>query len=102
VKTISLQTAGVAASTDASGPSNETSIRDAAQQFESFLIKQMLRELRSSSLAEPQSNSSMSYREMADEIMADHMAKSGAFGFGRAMADQMLNQVRQAKLNAAL
>ena len=87
------------ATVDSASP--EKAIRDSAQQFEAFLIKQMLRELRASSLAEPQSNSSMSYREMADEIMADHMAKSGAFGFGRAMADQMLTQIRHAALNAS-
>jgi len=76
----------------------EASIREAAQQFESFLLKQMLRELRASALAEPQSNSTSSYREMADDLMAEHLAKSGAFGFGRAMADQMLNQIKHATL----
>jgi len=76
----------------------EASIREAAQQFESFLLKQMLRELRASAWAEPQSSSTMSYREMADEHLAEHLAKSGAFGFGRAMADQMLNQIKHASL----
>jgi Rod binding domain-containing protein len=93
-------TAVASSSAETTSKSNEKAVRDAAQQFESFLLKQMLRELRASSLTEPQSHSSMAYREMADEIMADHMAKSGAFGFGRAMADQMLNQIRHASLNA--
>jgi len=81
-----------------SGSADETNIRDAARQFESFLLKQMLRELRASALAEPQSGSATAYREMADDLMADHLAKSGAFGFGKAMADQMLSQIRQASL----
>jgi Rod binding domain-containing protein len=79
---------------------NEAGVRDAAQQFESFLLKQMLRELRASSLSEPQDGSSQAYREMADDLMADHLAKSGAFGFGKAMADQMLAQIRQSGLKA--
>jgi Rod binding domain-containing protein len=60
----------------------------------------MLRELRASSLSEPQDGSSQAYREMADDLMADHLAKSGAFGFGKAMADQMLAQIRQSGLKA--
>jgi len=87
------------ANTSASASQNELKVRDAAQQFESFLLKQMLRELRASSLSEPQSGSSQAYREMADDLMAEHLSKSGAFGFGKAMADQMLGQIRQASLN---
>jgi len=87
-------------STQSLNGATEPKIRDAAQQFESFLLKQMLRELRASALAEPQSGSSQAYREMSDDIMAEHLAKSGAFGFGKAMADQMLGQIRLASLNA--
>jgi len=92
-----LSTTG--ASTQSLNGATEPKIRDAAQQFESFLIKQMLRELRASVLSEPQSGSSQAYREMSDDLMAEHLAKSGAFGFGKAMADQMLGQIRQASLN---
>ena len=87
-------------STQSLNGATEPKIRDAAQQFESFLLKQMLRELRASSLSEPQDGSSQAYREMADDLMADHLAKSGAFGFGKAMADQMLAQIRQSGLKA--
>lgn len=77
---------------------NEASIRDAAKQFEAILLKQMFRELRSSSLSEPMSGSSSAYREIADEHLANQLAQSGAFGFGKAMADQMLAQIRGASV----
>lgn len=83
---------------EAQSVNSEASIRDAAKQFEAILLKQMFRELRSSSLSEPMSGASSAYREMADEHLANHLAKSGAFGFGKAMADQMLSQIRGASL----
>jgi len=96
--TTSVLPLGSVAQREASSINSEASIRDAAQQFEAILLKQMFRELRSSSLAESVSASSGAYREMADEQMANHLAKSGAFGFGKAMADQMLAQIRGASL----
>lgn len=77
---------------------NEASIRDAAKQFEALLLKQMFRELRSSSLGDSASNASKAYREIADEQMAEHLANSGAFGFGKVMAEQMLAQIRASSL----
>jgi Rod binding domain-containing protein len=35
---------------------------------------------------------------MADEQLANLMAAQGGFGFGKAMADQMLKQVKAAQL----
>jgi len=35
---------------------------------------------------------------MADEQLANQLASQGGFGFGKAMADQMLKQVQAAKL----
>ena len=62
----------------------------------------MLRELRSSALSEANKGSNTSYLEMADEQMANNLAAQGGFGFGKAMANQMIQQVQAAQLiNAA-
>jgi Rod binding domain-containing protein len=36
--------------------------------------------------------------QLADEQLANQLASQGGFGFGKAMADQMLKQVQAAKL----
>ena len=58
----------------------------------------MLKEIRSSALAETNKGSNSTYLDMADEQMANQLASQGGFGFGKAMADQMLKQVQAAKL----
>ncbi len=68
-------------------------IKQTAQEFEAVLLRQMLRELRSSALSEANKGSNTSYLEMADEQMANNLAAQGGFGFGKAMANQMIQQV---------
>ena len=73
-------------------------IKQSAQDFEAILLRQMLKEIRSSALAETNKGSNSTYLDMADEQMANQLASQGGFGFGKAMADQMLKQVQAAKL----
>lgn len=73
-------------------------IKQTAQEFEAVLLRQMMRELRSSALSGSTKGSNATYLEMADEQMANHMAAHGGMGFGKAMAQQMIQQVQAAKL----
>jgi len=73
-------------------------IKQSAQDFEAVLLRQMLKEIRSSALADSNKGSNSTYLDMADEQMANQLASQGGFGFGKAMADQMLKQVQAAKL----
>ena len=73
-------------------------IKQSAQDFEAVLLRQMLKEIRSSALAETNKGSNSTYLDMADEQLANQLASQGGFGFGKAMADQMLKQVQAAKL----
>ena len=73
-------------------------IKKSAQDFEAVLLRQMLKEVRSSSLSDSKRGSSSTYLDMADEQLANQLAAQGGFGFGKAMADQMLKQVQAAKL----
>ena len=73
-------------------------IKQSAQEFEAVLLRQFLKEVRTSALGETNKGSNAAYLEMADEQMANQLAAQGGFGFGKAMADQMLRQVQAAKL----
>jgi Rod binding domain-containing protein len=73
-------------------------IKDNAQAFEGILIRQMLKELRNSPYAESTQNDSKAYIDMADEQLANTLAKNGGFGFGQAMAELMMRQVQTAGL----
>ena len=73
-------------------------IKQTAQDFEAVLLRQLLKEVRSSSLVNEIKGSNSTYLEMADEQLANQLAAQGGFGFGKAMADQMLKQVQAAKL----
>ena len=73
-------------------------IKQSAQDFEAVLLRQMLKEIRSSALADSYKGSNSTYLDMADEQLANQLAAQGGFGFGKAMADQMLKQVQAAKL----
>ena len=73
-------------------------IKQSAQDFEAVLLRQMLKEIRSSALADSNKGSNSTYLDMADEQMANQLASQGGFGFGKATADQMLKQVQAAKL----
>ena len=73
-------------------------IKQSAQEFEAVLLRQFLKEVRTSALGETKKGSNAAYLEMADEQMANQLAAQGGFGFGKCMADQMLRQVHAAKL----
>jgi Rod binding domain-containing protein len=79
-------------------PVQEKRIKQTAQDFEAVLLRQMMREIRGSSLSEAKQGSSANYLSMADEQLANNMAAQGGFGFGKAMAAQMMQQVKAAQL----
>ena len=74
-------------------------IKQTAQDFEAVLLRQMLREIRNSAFSESsKGGSNAAYLSLADEQMANNMAAQGGFGFGKAMAEQMIQQVKAAQL----
>ena len=80
------------------GPDQVKKIKQSAQDFEAVLLRQLLREVRSSSLTDSSKSSNSTYLQMADEQLANQLAAQGGFGFGKSMAEQMLKQVQAAKL----
>ena len=91
---------GPATPADPSSSRAEQNIRQAAQGFETILVRQMLRELRQSSWSTAKSDVNSGYLELGDEQMANHIVQSGGLGFAKAMANQMLQQIEAAKLIA--
>jgi len=74
-------------------------IKHTAQEFEAVLLRQMMREIRNSVFSESSKDgSNAAYLSLADEQMANNMAAQGGFGFGKAMATQMIQQVQAAQL----
>ena len=74
-------------------------IKQTAQDFEAVLLRQMMRENRNSVFSESsKGGSNAAYLSLADEQMANNMAAQGGFGFGKAMATQMIQQVQAAQL----
>jgi Rod binding domain-containing protein len=73
-------------------------IKQSTQEFEAVLLRQMLRELRSTAINPNNKNSHSTYLEMADEQMANQLAAQGGMGFGKAMAQQMIQQIQASKL----
>ena len=74
-------------------------IKQTAQDFEAVLLRQMMREIRNSALSEAsKGGSNAAYLSLADEQLANNMAAQGGFGFGKAMAQQMIQQAQAAQL----
>ena len=74
-------------------------IKQTAQDFEAVLLRQMMREIRNSVFSEgSKGGSNATYLSMADEQLANNMAAQGGFGFGKAMAQQMIQQAQAAQL----
>ena len=74
-------------------------IKHTAQEFEAVLLRQMMREIRNSVFSDSsKSGSNATYLSMADEQLANNMAAQGGFGFGKAMAQQMIQQAQAAQL----
>jgi len=78
----------------ASSVSQADTIRKNAQEFENILVRQMLRELRQSPFAPEGDSMKKAYLDMADEQLASHISASGGLGFGKAMAEMMLKQIK--------
>jgi len=91
----SISTASAAASND---ETQFKAIRDASQAFEELLLRQMLREVHRSSLVPTLGQPTDAYTEIADDHFAKFFADSGGLGFGRAMADQLIGQIKGAGL----
>jgi Rod binding domain-containing protein len=74
-------------------------IKQTAQDFEAVLLRQMMREIRNSAFSETsKGGSNATYLSLADEQLANNMAAQGGFGFGKAMAQQMIQQAQAAQL----
>jgi Rod binding domain-containing protein len=74
-------------------------IKQTAQDFEAVLLRQMMREIRNSAFSESnKGGSNAAYLSLADEQLANNMAAQGGFGFGKAMAQQMIQQAQAAQL----
>jgi Rod binding domain-containing protein len=73
-------------------------IRQAAEGFERVILRQMLQNLRASSLQDSESVVSRGFSQIGDDHLAEHLAKAGGLGVGQAMAKQMLQQVKAAQL----
>ena len=73
---------------------NEAKIRQAAEGFERVLIRQMLSSARKVALSGKDNTSvpSSGYLQLMDDHWADLLAKVGSLGFGKKMADKLLNQ----------
>jgi Rod binding domain-containing protein len=73
-------------------------IRQAAEGFERTLLRQMLQELRSSSLGSSGSLVSQGYAQIGDDHLAEHLARAGGLGLAQAMTAQLMAQMGLAKL----
>ena len=73
-------------------------IRQAAEGFERALLRQMLQELRSSSLGSSSSLVSQGYAQIGDDHLADHLSRAGGLGLAQAMSQQLLAQMQLSKL----
>lgn len=76
--------------------SEEAKAREAANQFESLLIHNMLKSMRKTTLAENTSNQRAIYDDMLDKNLADTMIKSGGLGLADQLMQQLHGQRRQA------
>jgi Rod binding domain-containing protein len=75
----------------------QAEIRSASQEFESILIRQMLQRMRDSSINPYREETSNAYLALGDDQFAKIVSASGGFGFGQAMAEQLIWQINQAK-----
>jgi Rod binding domain-containing protein len=73
-------------------------IRQAAEGFERTLLRQMLQELRTSSLGSSGSLVSQGYAQIGDDHLAEHLARAGGLGLAQAMTGQLMAQMQLAKL----
>ena len=73
--------------------SDETKLRNAANDFEAIFIQQMLKTMRETSLESnliPKSEGEKYFRSMLDEHYAQLTAKSGSLGLGEMIYKQLM------------
>lgn len=80
--------------------SSKKQIEQAVAGFENVLLREWLRQVRSTSLSGEGPSSGAGYLEMADDQMASFIARQGGLGLTRQLADQLLRQVQAASLIA--
>jgi Rod binding domain-containing protein len=92
------QAPGAAPQASAAATAQINKIRQAAEGFERTLLRHMLQELRSSSMAASDSPVSQGYAQIGDDHLAEHLARAGGLGLAQAMTRQLMAQVQMAQL----
>ena len=72
-------------------------IKTAAREFESILIRRMIQQMRDNSISSYRDQVSSNYVDLADDQFSNMIASQGGFGFGDAMARQLVEQIGVAK-----
>ncbi|MEY3201590.1 MAG: hypothetical protein RIR70_1140 [Pseudomonadota bacterium] len=80
------------------GASTKKQIEQAVAGFESVLLREWLRQVRSTSLSGEDHGAGAGYLEMVDDQMANFVSKQGGLGLTRSLADQLLLQLKAASL----
>ena len=80
------------------GVSEDTKLREAANEFEAIFIQQMLKSMRKTSLDSnllPKSEGEKIFRSMLDEQYAKLSAKSGSLGLGHMIYQQLKSNLEK-------
>ena len=80
------------------GVSEDTKLREAANEFESIFIQQMLKSMRKTSFESdllPKSEGEKIFRSMLDEQYAKLSAKSGSLGLGQMIYQQLKSNLEK-------
>ena len=72
-------------------------IKTACREFESILIRRMIQQMRDNSISPYRDQVSSNYVDLADDQFSNMIASQGGFGFGDAMARQLVEQIGVAK-----
>ena len=78
--------------------STRKQVEKAVAGFESVLLREWLRQVRSSPLTSESQTAGAGYLEMADDQLANFVSRTGGLGLTRQLADQLLTQIRGAEL----
>jgi len=72
-------------------------IKTACREFESILIRRMIQQMRDNSISPYRDQVTSNYVDLADDQFSKMIASQGGFGFGDAMARQLVEQIGVAK-----
>jgi Rod binding domain-containing protein len=72
-------------------------IRTATREFESILVRRMIQQMRDNSISPYRDQVTSNYVDLADDHFSKMIASQGGFGFGDAMARQLIEQIGVAK-----